>query len=281
MVNQNIQQGFDGLFKHWAVRGVAAVAVTTSLLASCATPEPQANSNDSTNVSAEEIAENTSKYIGQTVTVRSEPIEKIGTSTFTVEDEQFFGSEPILVVNASGKPFVFPEEDGVDIQATGEVRNFVLADLNREYSLDLDANVYRDYENRPAIIAESIAIAPEPGELTSDPEKYYGRPVAVTGEVEEIQGANAFTLDDDALFGSDDLLVLRATPTATNQAAFEDGEKVAVTGVLRPFVVADLERDYDFTWDQGIRQELEAEYSNKPVFVAEEIYPSAIPEAAQ
>lgn len=267
--------------KKWLMRSAGALALVTSLLAGCETSQPQATAPDQTNVSTEEVAENPNRYIGQTVTVRSEPIQKISANTFTVEDDQFFGSEPVLVVNASGQPFVLPTDDDTEVQVTGEVRNFVSADIEREYKLGLDPNTYRDYENQPAIIARSIALSPKPGELTSDPNQYYGKPLAVTGEIEEIQGANAFTLEDEQLFGAQDLLVIRATPKNTEQATIQDGEKVAVTGVLRPFVVADLEREYDFTWDAGIQQKLEAEYSNKPVLVAENIYPSAIPENAQ
>ncbi|MBD3885324.1 hypothetical protein IFO70_26710 [Phormidium tenue FACHB-886] len=257
-----------------------ALALVTALLTGCQSPEQQATVSDQTNVSTEEVAENTNRYIGQTVTVRSEPIKKISSSTFTIEDNQFFGDEPILVVNASGKPFAFPEA-GTDIQITGEVRNFVFADVEREYKLSLDVNTYQEYENKPAILAQSIAIAPKPGELTRNPQQYYGKPLAVTGEVEEIQGANAFTLDEDQLIGGQELLVLRATPAAANQPAIQDGEKIAVTGVLRPFVIAELERDYDFNWDTGIQQTLEAEYRNKPVLIAENVYPSAIPDSAQ
>lgn len=266
--------------KGWAVRSTMAVALTTALLASCETPERQASVPEQTNVSTEEVAENPNRYLGQTVTVRSEPIEKISPSTFTIEDQQFFGSEQILVVNASGQPFVFPEDE-TDIQVTGEVRNFVFADIEREYNLGLEANAYVDYENQPVLIAQSIALAPDPGELTSDPEQYYGRPIAVTGEVEAIQGANAFTLEEEQLFGGQDLLVLYPARAANQPVTLEDGEKVAVTGELRPFVVADLERDYEFTWEQGIEQQLEAEYRDRPVLVADDVYPSAIPEAAQ
>ncbi|MBW4518047.1 MAG: hypothetical protein KME11_22840 [Timaviella obliquedivisa GSE-PSE-MK23-08B] len=267
--------------KSWAVKSTMGLAFVTALLTGCTTPTPQASTPQAqTNVTTEDVAENTNRYIGQTVTIRSEPIEKISPSTFTIEDEQFFGSNPILVVNASGEPFVFPE-DGVDIQATGQVRNFVLADVEREFTLGLDPDLYVEYENQPAIIAQSLAVAPKPGELTSEPEQYYGKPLAVTGEVGDIQGANAFTLDEDRLFGAEDLLVIRATPTTGALPAIRDGEKVAVTGVLRPFVVADLEREYDFNWDTGIQQVLEAEYSNKPVLVAEEVYPSAIPDGAK
>lgn len=271
----------NSVSKRWIIRGTAALAlVATTVLAGCQTPERQAATPDQTNVSPEEVAENTNQYIGQVVTVRSEPIEKISPNTFTIEDDQFFGSEPILVVNATGEPFVLPEDDETDVQVTGEVRNFVLADVEREYNLGLEETTYTDYENQPALIAQSITTAPEPGELTRDPEQYYGKPLAVTGEIQEIQGANSFTLDEDQLFGGQELLVLRTAPTE-NQPAIQKGEDVAVRGVLRPFVVADLERDYDFDWDATVQQQLEAKYSNKPILVAEDVYPSAIPDSAQ
>lgn len=267
--------------KGWATRSALVLAMATTVLAGCQTPEEQATTApDETNVATEEIAENPAEYVGQTVTVRSEPIEKISPSTFTVEDEQFFGSDPILVVNASGEPFVFPEEDDTEIQITGEVRNFVFADIEREYNLGLEENAYVDYENQPALIAQSIAISPDPGEISSDPEQYYNEVLAVTGEIEEIQGPNVFSLEEDELFGGEDLLVLRATPAA-DLPVVENGETVAVTGRLQPFVVADIERDYDFNWDTGFEQQLEAEYSDRPVLIADDIYPSAIPEGAQ
>ena len=81
-------------------------------------------------------------------------------------------------------------------------------------------------------------------------------------------------MDEDELFGGQDLLVLRATP----KVPVKEGEKVAVTGVLRPFVVAEFERDYDLKWDLTLQRKLEAEYSNKPVLVATDVYPSAIPQ---
>lgn len=263
----------------WMVRGTMAVALMTTFLAGCETPEPRAAIPES-NATTEDVAENTNRYLGEIVTVRSEPIEKISPGTFTIEDDQFFGSQPILVINASGQPFVFPE-GGTDIQVTGEVRNFVTAEIEREYNLGLEASAYTQYENQPALIAQSIAIAPEPGELTSNPEQYYGKPLAVTGEVDEVQGVNAFTLDEDQLIGGQELLVIQGTPATAPQRPIEDGEKVAVTGVLRPFVVADLEREYEFNWDTGVQQQLEAEYRDKPVLIAENIYPSAIPDSIQ
>lgn len=118
-----------------------------------------------------------------------------------------------------------------------------------------------------------MAIAPEPGEIAADPSQYYGQTLAVTGEVENIYSEGVFTLDEDELFGGEDLLVVALDSTE----AVQDGETVATTGELRSFVVADLERDYNLTWDAGIQEELEAEYSERPVLVVNDVYPSAIP----
>ncbi len=60
------------------------------------------------------------------------------------------------------------------------------------------------------------------------------------------------------------------------KTAIKDDEVVAVTGVLRPFVLAEFEREYELGWDLKLKEKLEAEYETKPVFVADSVYPSAI-----
>lgn len=222
------------------------------------------------NVTTEEVAENTEELIGQTVTIRSNALEVVEPSIFTVADNEFFGGEEILIVNASGEVFELPQDD-TEVQVTGEVAQFVIADIESDYDLDLDPDLYAEYEDRPAMIAESLAIAPEPGEITEDPAQYYGQALAVTGEVEQMYGMNTFTLDEDELFGGNDLLVV----VPNSDEMVEEGETVAVTGELRSFVIADLERDYDLTWDLDVQEEIEAEYSQKPVLVVDSIYPQA------
>ncbi|MBF2009471.1 MAG: hypothetical protein IGS49_29615 [Chlorogloeopsis fritschii C42_A2020_084] len=273
MISKFNQNG-NFIQKLWKANTAVVLVLSAMVLGACTNNLEREAAVPETNVTAEEVADSTNKLIGKTVTVRSEPIKKIAPSTFTISDQQFFGSEPILVVNATGKPFALPADDDVPIQVTGTVRNFVLADIEREFDLDLEPELYVEYENKPAIIAQSLAQAPKPGEITTDPKQYYGKRLAVTGEVENITGVNSFTLDEDKLFGGQDLLVLHTKP----QPKVTEDEKVAVTGVLRPFVVADLEREYNLTWDLNVRRQLEAEYSNKPVLIADEVYPSAIPQ---
>ena len=256
--------------KFWRFQGAILLAIMALVLPACSNDE--ANVPGAGNVTTKEVVDNTAALSGKTVTVRSEPKEKVGPASFTVEDEKFFGSEPILVVNASGEIFDLPADDDIEIQVTGTVRNLVIADVEREYNLKLDKQYYVEYENKPAIIAQSIALSPDPGDVTKNPEKYYNQRLAVVGEVEDIQDANTFTLDEEKLFGATDLLVLNPKP----KVAIKDDEVVAVTGVLRPFVLAEFEREYDLGWDLKLKEKLEAEYKTKPVFVADSVYPSEI-----
>ncbi len=261
--------------KIWSAKGILALAVVTFALAACNNNQPEATSPASPgNVSVKEVVDKTAQLAGQTVTVRSKPLKKVGPTSFTLSDEKLFGSQPVVVVNASGKPFELPTDGNPEIQVTGIVRNFVIADVEKEYNLKLDRQYYVEYENKPAIVAKSIALAPEPGEITKNPSQYYGKTLAVTGEIEKIESPNLFTLDEDQLFGAEDLTVLNVK----SSQPIKQNETVAVTGVVRPFVLAEFERDYDLTWDLNLKKKLEAEYSQKPVLVAEGIYPSAIPE---
>lgn len=259
--------------KHLPASAIA-LALTVLLLPSCAdtSQEVRQTGQDKENVTAEEVEENTEELIGQMVTVRGKVRQVVDNVTFTISDDELFGGDEILVVNTSGETFTLPEDDDVEVQVTGEVRQFKQVEFEEEFDLDLQADT--DYENKPTIVAESLALAPEPREITENPAQFYNQTVAVKGEVEEIMSNNTFTLDEDELAGSGDLLVLTL---AAPEAKMTEGETVTVTGEIRPFVSAEFERDYDLTWDLDIKRKLEAEYENKPVFIAKSIYPSAQP----
>ncbi|MBW4647947.1 MAG: hypothetical protein KME06_04495 [Kastovskya adunca ATA6-11-RM4] len=257
--------------------GAIALALSAFLLPACSANRTDTATVPDTqeNVTAEDVADNTAALVGQTVTVRSEIEEAIGTNAFKIEDDQFFNGEDILVVNATGQPLPVVSDDDTELQVTGEVRQFVIADVEREFNLGLERELYVEYENRPAIVAQSIALAPEPGEVTENPNLFYGKTLAVKGEVEDIVGPTAFTIDEDQLTSGGDLLVLVANPERT----IADGEAVVATGQLRPFVIAEIERDYDLTWDLDLQRQLEVEYKDRPVLIADDVYPSAVEDA--
>ncbi len=242
------------------------LALATTLLA--AEYPLEAQEIDS-NTTIEEIAEEEAT-LGEEVTVRGEVEEVEPGISFVIEEENLFGEDGVLIINVSEQ--IVPETaEDLRLQVTGEVGSLVLADVERDYGLDLDPELYVEYETKPVIFASYMVEAPELEEVSENPDRYYGREIALEGEVGEIRNDYAFVLKESQLIGGDDLLIINATgePIPT------EDETVVITGTVRPFIKADFEKDYDLTWDLDVQEEIEAEYTEKPVLVVDSIYPSA------
>jgi len=228
------------------------------------------------NVELEDLTGDIGAYIGRTVSVRSDVTNILAESGFLLQNEGWFGGQEVLVINATGQPVLLPED--IELQVTGEVSQFVLADVERDYGVDLDPELYADYEQQPVIIAESVALSPDPADVTEDPTRFYNQVIAVEGEIGEFVTPGIFRLEEEQLFSGEGLLVLsdiaEMTEAAVTSGEVEEDSQVVVTGVLRPYVRADFERDYDF-WDGDALAEVEAEYDRQPVLVAREVYASA------
>lgn len=250
------------------------LAASVALLPACSTADNTLTASEESNVTSEELADATGYYVGETVTIRDVVETKIDESSFLMGDDSYFEGEGVLIVNASSEPFVVPDVGETTVQVTGEVSTFVVETLNGEYGLTLESAMYEEYEDKPVIIAQSIALAPDVGDVAANPERYYNQRIALQGEVEDVLEAGLFTLDEDELFGGEDLLVL----PPLDAPAVEDDGAVAVAGVLRPYIEAEFERDYDLTWDASVKESIEAEYTERPILVADGVYPSAIPE---
>jgi hypothetical protein len=234
-----------------------------------ATEEP-AEVAEAYNVQLGELTGNVEDYLGQSVSVRGEAEVAVDENSFLLQDDALFGGQEVIVFNATGEPFLLPtaDEPTEDVQVTGEVRQLVIADLETEYGLDLDPEIYAEYEDRPAIIAESIAFSPDPEEITEEPGQYYGQPIAVSGVVGEMLSPGTFRLEEEGWFEGDEVLVIGANVLPT----VDEAEEVVVTGTLRPFVASEFEQEYDLTWDLDLQEQIEAEFTERPVLVADEVY---------
>ncbi len=133
--------------------------------------------------------------------------------------------------------------------------------------------------DRPAVVTNTPLItapATAPGivtvaDITSNWSNYAGKTVVVNGWVERAYGGNAFRLDEDSVFtgGVDnDLLVVGANGVFPTGLKFGDADsKVRVTGTVRRFVAADIERDYGF----DLIPDVETEFKDKAVLVANSV----------
>jgi hypothetical protein len=266
--------------------GVAALAAAAVILPACATPTPETEVSESgediaitdetmaeeTNVTTQDLSANLDAYLGQTVSVREEVEELVGDYAFMLDEDQLFGGEETLIINASGQPVSLVEGDDTDVQVTGEVRELVLADLEQDYGFDLDNELFVDYENQPVIVAQSIALAPDPDDITDNPEEYYYRRLAVNGDVGMIVSDNTVTLESEELFGGENLLAI----SPEQALMLEEEEEVVMTGVLHPFITSEIEEEYDLTWDLDLQEQLEAEYQDRPILIVDSVYPSAL-----
>lgn len=99
----------------------------------------------------------------------------------------------------------------------------------------------------------------------------YGQTLSLSGIVTSTIGPRMFLLRRGA--GADDtILIITRDNLQTPRGRSEEspiiaGDSVNVTGTLKPFIVTDIERDLGFNFDQ----EIEAEFENQPVVVAESV----------
>lgn len=106
-------------------------------------------------------------------------------------------------------------------------------------------------------------------QVIENPAAYVGKTVTVSGDVEEIWGPRAFNMDSGVTLG--ELLVVGREPfpqvAAAGNRAYVVSDVATVTGVVRLFVTAELEREIG--WD--LTPEIEAEFNAKPVLIAQSI----------
>jgi hypothetical protein len=104
--------------------------------------------------------------------------------------------------------------------------------------------------------------------VKDEPSKFYGKRVTLSGEVDSPKAdSKEFTLEGNAWIFDREIRVLTKSPVKIGGAPLADDDHVVVTGTVRPFVVADVEREIG--WD--LSPELEVELREKPVLVADEI----------
>jgi hypothetical protein len=108
------------------------------------------------------------------------------------------------------------------------------------------------------------------GKLAKDGKKYYGRTVTVRAEVEDVLDSHSFTLDEDAMLAGADVVVL--VPAGFDTSTLRKDEIVVVTGKVRQYVAAELERDFDwFKNGKIVTSERKIDYETRPVLVADSI----------
>jgi hypothetical protein len=104
-------------------------------------------------------------------------------------------------------------------------------------------------------------------QIKEQPSRFYGKKVTVVGEVDKLFSGRAFELEGTGWAFDDNITVLTRRPIQLSTGSLADDDEVIVTGTVRPFVVAEVERDLD--WD--LERDLEVRLESRPVIIAETI----------
>jgi hypothetical protein len=284
-----------------SITSAATVAAAAVLLVGTATV--RADDKPAGTISAGKLAKNPGDYVGRTVTVSAEVEDVLGSNMFTLDEDAILSGPDVLVLVPGGLNTNLTHDQKVTVM--GEVRRYVEADLDRDFDFFengklVDVKTKVDWNTRPVLVARSIRTADganvmttvhtassdsdatmhsatgtsiatplSAGKLAREAKNYYGKTVTVRAEVEDVLGNNMFTLDEDSVLAGSDVLVL--VPRGVANKLTHD-QKVVVTGQVRPFVEADLDRDFDW-FDNGklVDVKTKVDWKTRPVIVAETI----------
>lgn len=214
-----------------------------------------------------------SELTSQPISFKGEFESALSDSLFLIEPtdlepEGLRELDEILVVNRTDQAFRVPTNEETPIWVLGEVQ-LLDADLLEE--MDLTPEQRELLEGQPAIIAESVTLAPDPDDLVENAEAFLGQQVTVFGNVELTDNPNTFVIENPGLFQGKGVVVIEGEGANLFDAI--GPERAAVSGVLRTYILADLEKEYGLTWELSTREKIEAEYENSPVIVASGVYP--------
>jgi hypothetical protein len=149
-------------------KGGAFTLITLSLLLGACTPEPEATvpetgpdttltETDDTDV--EDVVEDTEELIGEMVTVTGEVEEDYGINTFVIEETGEIFGDKVLVINTAATEPILEEQN---VRVTGEVRELVVAEFERDYDLTWEGDILRtieaEYVGQPVIVADAVEV---------------------------------------------------------------------------------------------------------------------------
>jgi hypothetical protein len=251
------------------------VLLTGSGLLAC-TPQPPAPTPES------EVTESPTATSDPETTATSALADKIGESfyfhgafqnqlsdaLFVVQEDEDRGWGEVLVLNQSDRAFSVPTDAATPLWIYGTIEELTQAELETN---EVPESAWADYEGQPVVIAERITLVPTPEELVENADSFLNQQVTVYGNVQPVEAANTFILENPSLFSGKGIILIQGANVDLDKVA--DSEQAVVSGVLRPYVLADLKQEYDLPWELDLQERLEADFEQSPVIVVDQALP--------
>ncbi len=225
---RNRQNFSENIFRYF---GAMAIALSSFLFLTACGETASERVDKVGGVTARQVIENPSAYVGKTVTVSGDVEEIWGPRAFnmdsgvTVGELLVVGREPFPQVAATGnRAYVVSDIATV----TGVVRMLVTADVEREIGWDLDPRIEAEFNAKPVLIAQTISFRAGAGNSA--------QPVAANSNNSNMMSNSNMTGNSNTAAGADitDVLLI-VVPDPTPLV----GRRVRLTNVKVQDVVGD------------------------------------------
>jgi len=173
---------------------------------------------------------------------------------FVVQEDEERGWGEVLVLNRSDHACQVPADIETPLWIYGTVETLTETELEEN---EIPESEWDAYAGKPFVVAERITLVPSPDELAENADAFLDQHVTVYGKVEPVEADNTFILRDPQLFGNKGVILIQGANTDLDQVV--GSENAVVSGVLRPYILADLKQDYDLPWELDLQESLEAE----------------------
>lgn len=229
-------------------------------------------------------------YYNQTITVEgtanilsNNVVELINTQPYDLAPAS------VLVLPGPDSEFGIDVNNGQRLRVTGTFTYFDEAQLESTLGYDIDDTTAANYDTADhAIVASSIALLSQADyaaaaatldDVIDNPDAWFGQTVTVAGYIDEDTNLamGNFVIRDDDVLDQDRAVVLSTTdaqaaiPTGTLVETWSVGDRVTVTGTVRPFVIADLEAELGYDIDDTLYEG----YEDLPAIVATSVEATA------
>lgn len=251
-----------------------------------------------------DILDNPSEFYGNKATASGLVTEVVSPNAVEIGDSEAFDGG-LLIVGAQKLPQIVegvPEGEVVDIQqqdlvqATGNVREFNLQEVEQELGYDLENGAFEAFEGRPAIIASDFVLTPQPGEgttmnqstevvltnLTDQPAEFFGQQVSVNGPIARVISPNAFVMVPQEVMNQRDegfindpqelaeagVLVVSGQGTGAN---LTENQSVRVSGTVEQTDISAFEQELGVTFENNNEFLSAFEEEERPAIVANQV----------
>lgn len=109
-----------------------------------------------TGTTIEEVRDWPNAYMGKVITAVGEVQQKYASGSFVLDGKGTWWDDNILVVVPREQ--MLAVNDGSEVRVTGEIERLVIADIEREYGLDLESDLETTYRDAPILVARNITV---------------------------------------------------------------------------------------------------------------------------